>query len=30
MVFNLQANIEEIDKLMAAYKEWEEKKIAKK
>lgn len=28
--FNQQANIDEIDKLMAIYKEWEEKKVEKK
>jgi len=28
--FNQQANIDEIDKLMEAYKEWEEKKVEKK
>jgi len=28
--FNQQANIEEIDKLMEAYKEWEGKKVGKK
>jgi len=30
VAFNLQANIEEIDRLMATYKEWEEKKVGKK
>jgi len=28
--FNLQANIDEIDKLMEAYKDWEEKKVKKR
>jgi len=30
VAFNQQANINEIDKLMEAYKDWEEKKIRKK
>ena len=30
VAFNQQANIDEIDKLMATYKEWEEKKVEKK
>lgn len=30
VAFDQQANIEEIDKLMEAYKEWEEKKVGKK
>jgi len=30
IAFNQQANIEEIDRLMAAYKDWEEKKVGKK
>ena len=30
VAFNQQANIEEIDKLMATYKEWEEKEFEKK
>ncbi len=30
ILFNQQANIEEIDRLMATYKEWEEKGIGKK
>lgn len=30
VAFNQQANINEIDKLMEAYKEWEEKKVGKK
>ncbi len=30
VVFNQKANIEEIDKLMATYKEWEEKEVGKK
>jgi len=30
VAFNQQANIDEIDKLMATYKEWEEKKVDKK
>jgi len=30
VAFNQQANIDEIDKLMATYKEWEDKKVEKK
>jgi len=30
VAFDQQANIDEIDKLMEAYKEWEEKKVGKK
>jgi len=30
VAFNQQANIDEIDKLMEVYKEWEEKKVGKK
>jgi len=30
IAFNQQANIEEIDRLMAAYKDWEDKKVRKK
>ena len=30
VAFDQQANIDEIDKLMATYKEWEEKKVEKK
>lgn len=30
VAFDQQANIEEIDKLMASYKEWEEKEVGKK
>ena len=30
VAFNQQANVDEIDKLMATYKEWEEKKVEKK
>lgn len=30
IAFDQQANIEEIDKLMAIYKEWEDKKVSKK
>lgn len=30
VVFNLQANIGEIDKLLDAYKDWEKKEIGKK
>jgi len=30
VVFNQQANIDEIDKLMESYKEWEEKEFGKK
>lgn len=30
IAFNQQANIDEIDKLMATYKEWEEKEVGKK
>ena len=30
VAFDQQANIEEIDNLMAIYKEWEDKKVSKK
>ena len=30
VAFDQAANIDEIDKLMAIYKEWEEKKVEKK
>ncbi|KKN35736.1 hypothetical protein LCGC14_0780770, partial [marine sediment metagenome] len=30
LVFDQRANIDEIDKLMEAYKEWEEKEVGKK
>ena len=30
IAFDQQANIEEIDKLMAIYKKWEDKKVSKK
>jgi len=30
VAFNQQANIDEIDKLMEAYKDWEKKKVGKK
>ena len=30
VAFDQQANIEEIDKLMSAYKDWEDKKVGKK
>lgn len=30
VAFNQQANIDEIDKLMSAYKDWEDKKLGKK
>jgi len=30
VAFNLQANIDEIDKLMDTYKDWEEEKVGKK
>ena len=30
VVFDKQTNIDEIDKLMEAYKEWEEKEVGKK
>ena len=30
VAFNQQANIEEIDKLMKSYKEWEDKKVGKR
>jgi len=30
LAFDLQANIDEIDKLMSTYKDWEEEKVEKK
>ena len=30
VAFDQQANIDEIDRLMATYKEWEEKEVGKK
>ncbi len=30
VAFDQQANIDEVDKLMKAYKDWEDKKVGKK